>query len=118
MFKRERMQREIRRLLAEWFLLEVRDSRIKDMTVTRCEVTKDGKYAKVFVISHASLEENEKMVKHINEKMRGFARKYLAEHLNARVVPEIRFYYDKGIDASIEMQKKFEELGLEEDEES
>jgi ribosome-binding factor A len=118
MFKRERLQIEIRRWIAEWFLLEVRDSKIKDMTVTRCEVTKDGKYADIYVIAHASREENEKMVKHINEKMKGFARKYLAKRLKARIVPEVRFYYDNGIDASIEMQRKFEELGLEKDDES
>jgi len=118
MFKRERMQIELRRILAEWFLLEVRDKKVKDMTVTRCEVTKDGKYAKIYVIAHASEEENKEIVKHINEKMKGFARKYLAQHLKARIVPEIHFYYDRGIDASIEMQKKFEELGLEEDDES
>jgi ribosome-binding factor A len=110
MFKRERMQIELRRVLSEWFLFEVRDSKVKDMTVTRCEVSKDGKYAKVYVIAHASEEENREIVKHINEKMKGFARKYIAKHVKARVVPEIHFFYDKGIDASIEMQKKFEDL--------
>ena len=110
MFKRERMQIELRRILAQWFLLEVRDKRVKDITVTRCEMTRDGKYAKVYVIAHTDEQENKKIVKHINEKMKGFARKYLAQHLNARIVPEINFYYDNGIDASIEMQRKFEEL--------
>ncbi len=123
MFKRERMQIELRKVLSEWFLLEVRNKKVKDMTVTRCEMTKDGKYAKVFVISHADEDTNREMVKYINEKMKGFARKYVAQHLRARIVPQIHFYYDKGIDASIEMQKKFEQLekegklGKEKDEE-
>ena len=76
---------------------EVKDPRVSGafVSITGAEVTPDLKFAKVFFSAMGS---NSKEVKKGLESAVGFIRKRLAETLNMRITPEIKFYEDTSME--------------------
>ncbi len=76
---------------------EVKDPRVSGsfVSITGAEVTPDLKFAKVFFSSMGS---DSKEVKRGLESACGFIRKRLAETLNMRITPEIKFYEDTSME--------------------
>ncbi len=69
----------------------VNDPRIQDVTITCVKVSSDLKYAKIYYsCDENKLEEIQKGF----ESAKGFLRHILAESLNCRNVPEIKFFFD------------------------
>ncbi len=92
----ELVQRELARLLTS----EAHDPRIKFVTVTGVDMSKDLKHAKVYVTrlkKQDSPAEQQRLLKALQHAS-GFLRHELSNDLNLRISPSIRFYYDTSIE--------------------
>jgi len=105
--KRHRLARVaevLREVASETILFELRDPRVKGVTVTRAEVSGDLQHAKVFVSVMGSPKEEE-LCMHGLRHAAGFVQSKLATRLQTRFTPVIRFVLDQGVKKSIEMTR-------------
>lgn len=88
-----RVAEQIRTLLSELFLREMRDPRLQGLTVTEVTIDRELQYADVYV--HA-LGEDERQadVMAALESATGFLRRELADTLRMRTTPYLRFHWD------------------------
>lgn len=74
------------------------------------ELSKDKRYADVYVSFLGTPEERKETVEILN-RAKGFFRTFIAKNLRLYVAPEIRFYEDKGIEASVKVHQLLVQLG-------
>ncbi len=107
-FRPARMSEVIREVASETILFQLRDPRIKGVTVTRTEVSGDLQRAKVFVSVLAN-EKETRLCLHALQHAAGYIQSKLADRLNTRFIPLIQFVLDEGIKKSIEISKLIQE---------
>ena len=103
-----RVSEVIREVAAETILFQIRDPRVKNVTVTRAEVSGDLQHAKVFV-SLMGTEKEHKLTLYGLESAAGFVQAKLAKRLTSRYVPHVTFVLDEGVKKSIEMTRLINE---------
>jgi ribosome-binding factor A len=86
----------IRQVVSTAILIEVRDPRVKDVTVTRVEVSPDMRYAKVHV-SIMGDEAKQKLALKGLQHSAGFLQQKVNEGIDTRYVPRLQFVLDKGV---------------------
>jgi len=93
--KIERLNHTYQEAISNILMREVKDQDIKFVTITGVEVTSDLSFAKVYY----TVLDNEKKesTKQALEKASPFIRTKLAEKVEVRHTPELRFIYDKSI---------------------
>ena len=94
----DRVAQELQKEVAIILQREVKDPRIGMVTVSEVEVTKDLSYAKVFVTflfdhDDAAIEQGMKAL----EKASPYIRTLLGKAMRLRIVPELRFMYDRSL---------------------
>src|SRR5438552_7987109 len=104
----ERVAEVVREVAAETILFELRDPRVKMVTVTRAEVSGDLQHAKVYV-SIMGTEKEQKLTMHGLRHAAGFIQSKLAQRLQTRFTPVINFVLDEGVKKSIEMTRLINE---------
>src|ERR1700736_2338519 len=97
-----RVSEMIREVSSETILFELRDPRVKGVTVTRAEVSGDLQHAKVYV-SVMGTPKEEELCLHGLRHATGFIQSKLAARLQTRFTPVIQFVVDKGVKQSIEI---------------
>ncbi len=95
-------------MASETILFELRDPRVKNVTVTRTEVSGDLQHAKVYVSVMGSPQEQE-LCLHGLRHAAGFIQSKVASRLQTRFTPVIRFVLDQGVKKSIEMTRLINE---------
>ena len=91
----DRVSQQIQREIAVILQREIKDPRVGMATVSDVELTRDLQHAKVFVTFFLNEEDNiEAGIKVLNDAS-GYIRILLGKAMKLRVVPEIRFVYDK-----------------------
>src|SRR5437762_7507419 len=103
-----RVAEAIREVASETILFELRDPRVKGVTVTRAEVSGDLQHAKVYVSVMGSPKEQE-LCMHGLRHAAGFLQSKVAARLQTRFTPVIRFVLDEGVKKSIEMTRLINE---------
>lgn len=106
--KTERISSEIVRELGNIFLTEVNDETFKGVNITSAEVTNDLSFAKVYFLNNG--EYHKEILQRELNKASGYFRSMLAERLNIRHMPEIKFIYDESIEYGMKIEKIIEEL--------
>ncbi|MBP5679412.1 MAG: 30S ribosome-binding factor RbfA [Bacilli bacterium] len=93
--KIERLNHTYQEVISSILMKEIKDKDIKFVTITGVEVTKDYSYAKIY---YTVLDEEKKeSTKKALEKASPFIRTKLAEKVEVRHTPELRFIYDNSI---------------------
>ena len=97
-------EREISMIILE----EVKEPKVKGVTITGCDVTNDLSFAKVYFtcLDRESKEEIEKAL----NKASGFIEISLSKKIDIRKMPQISFHYDSSIEYGEEIERKIEEL--------
>ena len=108
--KGERVASDMKRELGNILLLEAKDEDFKNVTITDVEVTNDLSFAKIYF---TTTDNREKVEKDLNNAA-GFFRSMLAERLEIRHTPELRFIFDESIEYGAKIEKIIEELHNEE----
>jgi ribosome-binding factor A len=104
----ERVAEVIREVASETILFELRDPRVKGVTVTRAEVSGDLQHAKVYVSVMGTAQE-QKLCMHGLRHAAGFLQSKLANRLQTRFTPVISFVLDEGVKKSIEVTRLINE---------
>ena len=99
-----RVAEVVREVASETILFELRDPRVKNVTVTRTEVSGDLQHAKVYVSVMGS-EKEQNLTLHGLKHAAGFVQAKLASRLKTRFTPVIQFVLDKGVKHSIEITR-------------
>lgn len=103
-----RVREVVREVASETILFELKDPRVKGVTVTRAEVTSDLQHAKVFVSIMGTASE-QALCLHGLKHAAGFIQSKLADRLQTRYTPAVRFEIDKGVKNSIEISRLISE---------
>ena len=99
-----RVADQIQKDLSELIAFEVKDPRVKNVTVTRAEVSADLQHAKVYVSIMGS-EQAQRTALYGLENAAGFVQAKLAKRLTTRYVPHVTFVKDDGVKKSIEIAR-------------
>jgi ribosome-binding factor A len=103
-----RVAEVIREVASETILFELRDPRVKMVTVTRAEVSGDLQHAKVYVSIMGTPKEQD-LVMHGLKHAAGFIQSRVADRLQTRFTPVIKFVIDQGVKNSIEVSRLIHE---------
>jgi ribosome-binding factor A len=99
----------IREVVSTAILTELRDPRIKNVTVTFVEVSADLRSAKVHVSIMGS-EKEEELCLHGLKSSAGFLQQKVAERIDTRYTPRLAFHLDRGVKNSIAITKILQDV--------
>ena len=99
-----RVAQAIRETVSTAILLELRDPRIQDVTVTRVEPSSDVRAAKIYV-SIMGDQKKQQLCLHGLHSARGFLQKKIADRMQTRNTPVLKFVLDDGVKLSLEAAK-------------
>jgi len=90
-----KVNEQARQILADILLFDVSDPRLRDATITGCEVSFDRSYCNVF---YTTKPESYAKTAEAFERAKGRIRSLMAKRQSWRVTPELRFILDETID--------------------
>ena len=99
----------VREVVSMAILTQIRDPRVKNVTVTYVEVSGDLRQAKV----HVSIMGNEKeqnLCMHGLRSSTGFLQQQVGERVDTRYTPRLKFVLDEGVKKSVEVNRILGEL--------
>ena len=100
----------IRETVSTVVLFELRDPRVKNVTVLSAEVSADLRSAKIFV-SIMGEAKAQSLAMHGLDSARGFIQAKIADRLQTKNTPVIRFVLDPSVKKSIEVSRALQEAG-------
>lgn len=111
MDRMDKINQLFKREISSMLLLgEIRDPRIKFVTITFADVSKDLSWAH---IGFSILSDDPKELNDVEAGLKsasGMVRRLMGERVTLRHIPQIKFVYDNTIAQSVYMSKTFEEL--------
>lgn len=99
----------IREVVSMAILTEVKDPRVRDVTVTGVEVSPDMRSAKILV-SVMGNESKEALSLRGLESAAGFLQQKVAKRIDTRFTPRLVFAIDKGVKNSLEVARILREV--------
>ncbi len=107
-----RVAGQIKKEISEILYLELKDPGLLELiSVMAVEVSRDLRFAKVFVSIYGSTEEQKKVLK-ILEKAAGFIRYEIGKRIRLRHTPEIEFFLDRSLEYSAHIEGVLKKLGF------
>ena len=93
--KIERLNHTIQEVISMIIMREIKDDDIKFVTITGVDTTSDLSYSKIYytVLDKSKMDKTKEAL----EKAAPFIRKCLAEKIEVRHTPELKFIYDTSI---------------------
>jgi len=108
-----RMAQAIRESVSSAILVELKDPRVTNVTVTGVEVAGDCRSAKVYVSVRGD-EKTQSLSLHGLRSARGFLQSRVADRLVTRFTPVLEFELDQGIKQSFDTAQLLKETGSDE----
>ncbi len=101
----QRINQQVQQELAIVLQRDVKDPRLGMVTVNEVEVSRDLSFARVFVtfFELESAEDSKDAKVQILQKAAPYIRTLVASRIQLRVMPELRFVYDKSLDEGIRL---------------
>ena len=99
-----KVARAILEAVSSTILFELKDPRVKNVTVTQVEASGDLRSAKVFV-SIMGDEKQQSLCLHGLQSARGYLQSKVADRLQTRYTPILKFVLDSGIRRSLEASR-------------
>jgi ribosome-binding factor A len=94
----------VREVVSMAILTQVRDPRVKDVTVTHVEMAPDMRNATVHVSVMGSPAQQQLALRGL-ARSAGFLQSQIAERIETRYTPRLRFELDQGVKHSIEIAR-------------
>lgn len=119
-YRQGRLGEEIRKVISEMLLREVKDPRLSNglISLSGVEVTSDGSYATCFV-TYISTEKGEEAAAEEEEILeglrsaKGLFKKEIGKQIKLRHIPELIFKMDHSLDYGRHIEEVIEKLGKE-----
>jgi ribosome-binding factor A len=105
----QKLAEAIREVVSMTILAELKDPRVRDVTVTYVEASDDMRYAKVHVSVMGSESRQQLSVRGL-QNAAGFLQAKIAERLQLRYTPKLTFVLDQGVKRSIEVARILKEV--------
>jgi ribosome-binding factor A len=100
-----RISEEVRREISEIVQNELKDPRLSRMTsIISVNVTRDLRYAKVYVSVLGSEEEKKNTINGLKSAA-GFIRREIGQRIQLRYTPELQFELDNSIERGVYLSK-------------
>lgn len=99
-----RAARAIQETVSSTILFDLKDPRVKNVTVLSAEVSPDLRNAKVYVSVMGEPRE-QRLTMHGLESARGFIQSKVADRLQTRYTPVLKFVLDQGVKRSAEASR-------------
>lgn len=109
MSRHERVEEAIRKEVSTIIHDELKDPRIGFITVTRVELTKDLRSAKIFYSVLGKEEEHRKTRLALDSAL-GYIRKLVAQRINLRIATELMFKEDHSTEYSVRIEEVLSQL--------
>lgn len=109
--KQERMAERIRSILSDLLLLEVRDPRLKNVTITRVVPDREVQYADVYVNALGDESRRDEVMAGL-EHATAFLRRELASRVRLRQTPELHFHWDLNLEHGERMNRLLDALDI------
>jgi len=107
--KLKRIGSEIAQELSKICAVEAHDELLKSITITGAEVTNDLGLCKVFFTSISDMDHKE-LERNLNDDTAGYLRTLIANRIDIRHTPKLRFVFDNSIDYGTKIEKLIEEI--------
>jgi ribosome-binding factor A len=107
-YRLARVAEAIREVASETILFKLNDPRIKNVTVTRAEISPDLQHAKVYVTIMGTPQE-QKLCLNALRQAAGFIQRKIGDRLQIRYTPTVRFLLDKGVLNTFEVTRLLKE---------
>jgi len=105
----ERVQEALRQEISKIALEEIKDPRIGFLTITKVELTKDLRYAKVYFSVLGGAKEKALALKGLNSA-KGYIKGVVADRIKLRLVPDLSFRIDESIEHTKDIYDMFEKI--------
>lgn len=109
--RKSRVASLVRDVLAQIISTQVKDPRVRVITITDVEVTGDLRQARVY-FAHHSGEDGEVEIVAGLKRATGFIRRALGQEIRMRTTPSLEFIADHSLDYGDRIERKLLELGL------
>ncbi|MDX1707057.1 MAG: 30S ribosome-binding factor RbfA [Desulfobacterales bacterium] len=87
----------IQKVLSEILQKDIKDPRLTMATITGVEVSRDLKLARIYFTTPNGEQKKDAAVKGFNSA-RGFIKRTLANELDLKYMPDLKFFYDESIE--------------------
>jgi len=105
-----RISEEVKKVVSELIYNGLKDPRVSSMTtITNVEVTRDLRFAKIYVSVFGDKDEKDNTIKGL-ESAKGFIRKEIGSRIDLRYAPEPIFHLDESIEQGLYMSKLIEDI--------
>ena len=105
----EKTAQQLKKVVSQILLLEIKDARIGFVTVTRVRLTQDLKIARIYYTAIESSVKKNDIQKGLDSAS-GYIRKLVAQRMKIKFTPEIKFYFDDTLEESLRVEKILDEL--------
>jgi len=109
MNRQEKVAEALKREISNIVQNDLKDPRLRFITITRVNLSRDLKYAQIY-FSVLSDEEGVKKTKEGLNNAKGFVKRLISERLKIRFTPEISFKLDPSIEYSIKLQQELDRI--------
>ena len=99
----------IREVVSMAILAELKDPRVRDVTVTYVEVSADMRHAKVYVSVMGDETQQNLSLRGLHSAA-GFLQAKVAQQIELRYTPRLKFVLDQGVKRSIEVARILDEM--------
>lgn len=108
-FRAERAAKAIQQSVAKTLLENIKDPRLASVTITRCEITSDLSYVRIYYAIHGGEAEREE-AELAFDSATPFLRTQVGQDVPLRTVPELSFRYDEGIENTMRIDELLSNL--------
>jgi len=108
-FRSNRVAEAIRETVAKALLRRIQDPRLAGVTLTRCEVTPDLSYVKLYYTVLGDDQQREEARRGF-ESATPFLRTQVGHEVPLRTVPELSFRYDQGVENAMRIEELLADL--------
>lgn len=98
----ERVQEALRQEISRVVQNELKDPRLGFLTITKVELTRDLRYAKVYFSVLGEMKDKQLALKGLNSA-KGYIKNMIGERINLRFVPEVVFKIDESLEHTKEI---------------
>lgn len=105
----EKINHALQKEISTIVLFEIKDPRLKLVTITHVDISRDLQYAKVYFSSLGSATEVKEVQSGL-DSARGFIRKLIGQRIRMRYTPQIDFIFDKSIEYGIQIEQAIEKV--------
>lgn len=113
--RQQRVAEQIRLILSELFLRQMRDPRLQGLTITDVKIDRELSYADIYVHALGEDERQSEVIEAL-EKASRFLRREVAKSLTTRHIPVLRFHWDELLASSENIDQLLANLVIPDDE--